>query len=255
MDMNLEGKNIEHILKDYKERQKELNCINKTINILNKNNDFDDLLDEVAKTLPDGWQYPKYTVARISVGNQECLSNNFEETEWKQEQTFETTDGIKGKIEIFYTKEFPELDEGPFLKEERSLINNLAFILSSAITKRKSKQLLYAHTERLKELKGINETAEILRDSKTFEEALSKICIMLPKAWQYPEFTAVRITYDDKIFQSNNFYVTKWVLKQEFTTTSNKKGLIEVYYLKNFPDMDEGPFMKEERHLLNNIAG
>ncbi|MFW6223057.1 MAG: hypothetical protein ACOC3T_05550, partial [Bacteroidota bacterium] len=253
--MNPEDNNIEQILRNYKERQKELNCINRTINIFNKNKSIEALLDEVAKTIPKGWQYPDNTVARITLGDNQFTSKEFKETPWGQHQDFETTDGISGNIEVYYTKKFPDLDEGPFLKEERSLINNLSFILSSAITKRKSKHLLFAHTERLKELKGINETAEILRDSQSLEEALSKICITLPKAWQYPEFTAVRITYDDKIFESNHFYATEWCLKQAFTSTSNKKGVIEVYYLKKFPDLDEGPFMKEERHLLNNIAG
>ena len=58
------------------------------------------------------------TITRLS-------SKNFVESEWKQSQTFEIPGGKSGSIEVFYLKEFPEMDEGPFMKEERDLIDNL----------------------------------------------------------------------------------------------------------------------------------
>ena len=36
----------------------------------------------------------------------------------------------KGWIEIFYLEEFPKLWEGPFLKEERNLIVNIAQLIA-----------------------------------------------------------------------------------------------------------------------------
>ncbi|MCK7539557.1 MAG: hypothetical protein MZV63_55950 [Marinilabiliales bacterium] len=55
-------------------------------------------------------------------------------------------------------------------------------------------------------------------------------------------------------FRSNEFYKTQWAQKQEFMTIDNKIGSIEIYYTKSFPDADEGPFLKEERDLINNLA-
>jgi len=43
-------------------------------------------------------------------------------------------------------------------------------------------------------------------------------------------------------------------MKQEFSTINNKNGIVEIYYLKEFVNIDEGPFMFEERQLINNIA-
>lgn len=239
----------------YEERTKELNCINQTIYITENAGTADELLQEICMVLPKGWQYPEYTHARINYNGKSFTSSNFRESEWCLKQVFVTTDQMEGSIEIFYSKKFPEADEGPFLKQERDLINNLAFIISGAITRKNTQQLLYKHTERLKELRGINETAEILRQSKTLEEALSRICYILPQAWQYPDFTVARITYGDKIFQSKNFTETSWCQRQTFEISPVKQGMIEIYYLKKFPEIDEGPFMKEERHLINNIAG
>ncbi|MCD4745052.1 MAG: hypothetical protein K8R58_02010, partial [Bacteroidales bacterium] len=46
--------------------------------------------------------------------------------------------------------------------------------------------------ERLKELACINKTTSILKEGKSIDESLQQICMILPAAWQYPEFTVVR---------------------------------------------------------------
>jgi hypothetical protein len=48
---------------------------------------------------------------------------------------------------------------------------------------------------RLKELECINSTTSILRESKPVEESLHQIAMMLPAAWQYPEYTVARIRF------------------------------------------------------------
>ncbi|MCK4570224.1 MAG: hypothetical protein KAT76_08030, partial [Bacteroidales bacterium] len=109
--------------------------------------------------------------------------------------------------------------------------------------------------ERLKELAAINQTTQILNEGKSIEETLSRIVDILPPAWQYPEYTASRITFGDLEFTSRNFMPTSWVQKQVFETIDGIKGSIEIFYLREFPDFFEGPFMTEERHLINNLAG
>jgi hypothetical protein len=58
----------------------------------------------------------------------------FVETEWRQAQYFKTSGNRQGSVEVFYQTEFPAKDEGPFLKEERDLMNNLAALLSSYLS-------------------------------------------------------------------------------------------------------------------------
>ncbi|MFC2138689.1 response regulator, partial [Bacteroidota bacterium] len=245
---------LEKLSYDNTERVKELKGINRTAELLKKGTTLEESLQEICNFLPEAWQYPEYTVARITYEGLVFTSNNFKETRWVQKQKFETPDNKNGCIEIFYIKEFPELYEGPFLKEERNLIDNLAAVISGIATKNALNELLLNNTERLKELRGINQTSLILKQSETFEEALQVICSILPDAWQYPEYTAARIIYENKIFTSENFKETSWFQKQEFETTSKKKGLIEIYYLKEFPEADDGPFLTEERHLLINLS-
>lgn len=115
-------------------------------------------------------------------------------------------------------------------------------------------RLLDEKKERLKELACINKTNQIIREGKDVEETLRRIVHILPPAWQYPENTAARITFNEKEYSSRNFKETDWRIYQVFKTIDNHKGKIEVFYLKKFRDIDEGPFLKEERHLIDNLA-
>jgi hypothetical protein len=243
------------LLYDHTERKKELKGIRQTAETLGKFHSIEESLQEACTFLPDAWQYPESTVARIVFGKSVFTSKGFIETPWTQKQSFETPDGNHGSIEIFYLKEFPESFEGPFLKEERDLLNNLALLISGTASQKALQELLYSNTERLKELRGLNQTSSILRQGKSIEESLKVICSILPDAYQFPEFTAVRITFDSQVFTSPNFRETPWVQQQEIETTTHMKGLIEVFYLKEFPKADEGPFLREERNMLVNVAG
>jgi hypothetical protein len=245
---------LNKLLYDNTERLKELKGIRRTTEILRRGNTIEESLQEICSFLPEAWQYPAYCVARIIYGGQTFKSNDFKETPWVQKQVFETPDNQKGDIEVYYLKEFPEADEGPFLKEERELIDNLAALISGTVSQQSLRQLLAQNTERLKELRGINQTSLILKESRSIGEALQTICSILPDAYQYPEYTVARIRYNDMVFTSKNFRITPYLQQQEFDTPNGSGGIIEVFYLKEFADEDEGPFLKEERNLLINLA-
>jgi hypothetical protein len=115
-------------------------------------------------------------------------------------------------------------------------------------------RLQFENRERLKELAAINLTTSILKEGKSVDDTLQQVCMILPPAWQYPEYTAARIRYGSKEYKTANFSLTKWSQRQEFISIDGEKGWIEIFYLQEFMALDEGPFMKEERHLINNLA-
>ena len=254
-DNNMNDKDLNKLAVENRERLKELKTINKTRELLRQEKSCQESLQGLVDVLPDGWQYPGQTVARITFDGKQFVSPYFAESPWVQKQLFETYDNRKGRIEIFYLKEYPIADEGPFLKEERDLINNIGVLLEGFIHKVQSKETIQKTSERLKELSCINTTTNILRQGKPVEETLQQIALILPGAWQYPEFTAARITYGDKSFSTANYKETQWYQKQLFDTIDGKNGSIEVVYLKSFPKMDEGSFLYEERHLIENLSG
>lgn len=130
------------LLAQSKERLKELSAINYAINIIKEGKPIPETLHQFCLVLPDAWQYSEFTVARVKYGQYEFQSVGFKETPWCQRQGFESIDGVFGAIEIFYTRDLPKEFEGPFLKEERDLINNLANILVGYINSIKGRDVI-----------------------------------------------------------------------------------------------------------------
>jgi PAS domain S-box-containing protein len=129
-----ERKRAEHNLK---ERVKELECLYR-ISKIDENPDItlDELYEEVARVLPASWQYPEITCSRVTIDGKEFETENCRETEWKLSSDIRVRGAKAGEVEVSYLEERPELDEGPFLKEEHLLIDAVAQRLGR-ITERK----------------------------------------------------------------------------------------------------------------------
>ncbi len=367
------------------ERVKELTALHRTAGIFQQPRAIPELLQEIVSILPSAWQYPEITAARIVYGGNEYCSGHFHESGWQQSARFLTVDGSEGTVDIFYTEERPPEDEGPFLAEERDLINSLAemlriyldrklaedalleseerfritfeqaavgiihvgtdgrilranrkfcdivgysydevvrqtlqditcihdaepeaenreklaagrigaysiekrnirkdgkpvwvnetvslvrdtsgepvyfiFVLED-ITERKQsederRKLVHDLQERVKELTATYRALEILQQPKPVPELLREVVSILPAAWQYPEITAARIRFDDRDYVTPNFAPSEWRQTARFTTFDAFDGFIEVVYLEERPEEDEGPFLAEERDLIESLA-
>ncbi len=109
--------------------------------------------------------------------------------------------------------------------------------------------------ERVKELNCLYSISKLVeKENITIGEILQGTVEIIPPSWQYPEITCSQIRFDDKIYKTDNFKKTKWLQVKEFQVSGNRAGIIEVYYLKEKPEIDEGPFLIEERNLINAIA-
>jgi len=119
----------------------------------------------------------------------------------------------------------------------------------------KEKQLEKKLQERIKELQCLYQIANLSEESGLSTDIfLQKVVKIIPEAWQYPEITCVRIILNDKIFTTENFKETQWGQKAGLYIHEKKTGSIEVYYLEEKPEIDSGPFLKEEISLLNTIG-
>jgi DNA-binding CsgD family transcriptional regulator len=109
--------------------------------------------------------------------------------------------------------------------------------------------------ERIKELNcmyGMAILAE--RYSDSIEDFLRNLVNILPPSWQYPEITCARILFDGKTYKSRGFNSSKWRQSSRILMYNEPMGEVEVFYLEERPPEDEGPFLKEERLLLDAIA-
>jgi K+-sensing histidine kinase KdpD len=116
-------------------------------------------------------------------------------------------------------------------------------------------QLLHDLGERVKELTVLHGIARQLQnEQKPTAELLQEIAALLPSAWQYPELTAARIVCDNVVYATPNFSPTLWIQQAAFTTPGGKLGVVEIAYLEEKPNAVEGPFLTEERSLLDSVA-
>ena len=126
-----------------KERVKELNCLYGLTNIVkNKNIKFDESLQKIVDLIPPSWQYPDITCARIILGDKEYKTKNFKVTKWSQVSDILYDDKKIGEIEVYYLDERPDIDEGPFLIDERRLIDAISDLLGKYIGESKIKKEL-----------------------------------------------------------------------------------------------------------------
>lgn len=117
-----------------KERVKELQCLYQLSELTNNpNSSIEDILSGLMDIIPPAYQYPEITTARVRLYNNLDKSANFIESEWKQEAAIRVNGKSVGSLEVFYIQQKPEIFEGPFLREERFLINSIAETLGSAI--------------------------------------------------------------------------------------------------------------------------
>ena len=129
----------EKLLQDLGERVKELGCINDISRLAEKPwVSIEEFVQGAVNILPPAWQYPEICCARIMLDSKEFKTANFRETEWSQVADIKVDRKKFGAVTICYLEEKPAVDEGPFLKEERSLINTVADFLGHIIQHRLS---------------------------------------------------------------------------------------------------------------------
>lgn len=114
------------LLHDLNERRKELKGIYDIEKIVDRYESLGEILQAIIEIIPPAYQYPEVTCARIILCGLEHNSKNFKETEWKQGSDIMISGKPEGYVEVYYVEERPECDEGPFLYEERTLIDKIA---------------------------------------------------------------------------------------------------------------------------------
>lgn len=120
---------------------------------------------------------------------------------------------------------------------------------------RKSNQTMHSLTERVKELKTLHGVSSILQDEEVpLKTLLHDIAEILPAGWQYPDITATRVCFAGAEYATSNFKSSPYSQRVEVKTGSGTSLSIEVVYLQQTPELDEGPFLQEERNLINILA-
>lgn len=158
--------NIDIVENALRERVKELNCLYGISKLIDRSDiSIDHLMQGTVDLLPPSWQYPDYTCSRIIFERKEYKSPGFKVSRYRQTADISVEGDVAGTVEVYYIKKMPVLDEGPFLKEERDLINSVAETLGRFIEKiRIQKELIRTYDELRVERRALKESNVALRE-------------------------------------------------------------------------------------------
>jgi PAS domain S-box-containing protein len=137
---------------DLVERVKELRCVYGLSKLVETSGiTLDSILQGTTNLLPDAWQYPEITGARIVLEGQEFVTSKFGgETRWRQQSEINVHGRRAGFVEVCYLEKRPDVAEGPFLNEERMLINAVAERLGRITERVRTEECLKSSNERLR---------------------------------------------------------------------------------------------------------
>lgn len=139
--MSESSRSIDTLIWSLSERAKELNCLYKIEELLNKPDaNMGEICRGVIEAIPPGWQFPDVCVAKITIEDQTCRSAQFRETPWVQFADIVVQEKKVGRLSVYYTAEMPHAADGPFLKEETKLLATIVERLGHYILYARMKQ-------------------------------------------------------------------------------------------------------------------
>ena len=115
------------LARELNERVKELDCLYSISRLVEATDtSVKTVLRGAAELIPPYWHYPDITCARVTLGPDRYETTGFRETTWRQAADLMVYGEKVGEVEVFLTEERPEMDQGPFLAQERQLLDAVA---------------------------------------------------------------------------------------------------------------------------------
>ncbi len=110
------------------------------------------MLEDVARALPAGWMYPALAAARVELDGLVHATARFGPGSASMTAPVRIGGQPRGSVTVAYLEPRPVLDEGPFLREERQLLDAVADRLASTIDRAASARHLHESEERFRAL-------------------------------------------------------------------------------------------------------
>jgi hypothetical protein len=110
-------------------------------------------------------------------------------------------------------------------------------------------------SDRIKELNCLYDISNFRVDTDfSLDAVLQAVVDFIPPAIQFPEITCARLILGGYEVTTKNFKDTRWKLSREITVSNKWLGTLEVCYLEEKPELDEGPFLMEAKNLIKAVA-
>lgn len=130
-----------HAQVDLRERVKELTCLYGIAQrVAEPGLPLEKILQGVVELLPPAWLYPEIANARIVLDGRSYVTPGFQQGDDRLVADILVDETVRGKVEVSYRQEKPELDEGPFYKEERDLLVAVAREIALIIKRKQAEE-------------------------------------------------------------------------------------------------------------------
>ncbi|HGY57289.1 MAG TPA: pyruvate, phosphate dikinase [Caldithrix abyssi] len=140
--MNTTQQNLDKLIDTLEERVKELNCLYEVEELLHKPDiSSEEIFTELVKIIPPAMQYPEACAVKIEYGDRTYTSDNYQDSPWALNSDLRVNNRTVGNIRVCYCEEKPELEVGPFLVDEKELIDSISQRVSNFIMYQKLKQV------------------------------------------------------------------------------------------------------------------
>lgn len=143
---------LRDLAKELGDRVKELNCLIGISHIIEGHSDsLPDILQQAVELLASSWGHPDVACARIVLEGQQYQTTNYKQTPWRLSSDIVIDKRHMGVVEVGYLEETPARDEGPFLAEERGVLDAVAQRLGRTAERLNSQLLLREREQELRE--------------------------------------------------------------------------------------------------------
>ncbi|MFX0140488.1 MAG: PAS domain S-box protein, partial [Candidatus Hodarchaeota archaeon] len=179
-----------------------------------------------------------------NVRSEDTINQLFKLGYWKAEVIQKQKDGIPLNI----------LSSVSLVKDEKGEAIGVVATNRDITDRKKIEEAL---NERVKELNCLYEISKIIENQEfTIPEILKKVVTLIPPAWRYPEITGGCILFKDQNYSTPQFQETPWIQIAPIKVGGKDVGKVMVAYTEQRKEEinGEGPFLKEERLLINSIA-
>lgn len=257
--------------RELQEREKELNCLFSISKLIDTPNiSMDDILQGTVDLIPPSWQYPEITCARILYDKKEYRTKYFKETQWKQDCTILVEGKKCGSVEVFYIKKKQKEDEGPFLKEERNLIDAIAERMGKIIARIMADKKIEDYSKNLERMvekrtleldKALIEMADAREKIDTILKSVAdglivtdihNNVILMNRAAE--ELLDIRLS--NVINRSIDFAIEEKSLREKMKYTLDKKSTEYTFDFEHPTEEKDSPrFMRARTSVIQNIEG
>jgi signal transduction histidine kinase len=147
---------------------------------------------------------------------------------------------------------FRSRQKGFYAEAEVEFYEGVAQTIGVALADRRAQAALRERVKELTCLYGIDQIRE--RQDLSLPESLQGIVRLLPPAWLYPDIACARIVHDGTVYATPGFCDGPHRIAADIVVRKQGRGIVEVVYTEPRPTLDEGPFLRDERRLIDAVA-